>query len=358
MFTGTRKRRRYLYRLSGPQGGVIVGAFLHLCVIAIGAVGFTWIEGWSFLDSFFMTVITISTVGYSEIHPLSPAGRQFTIFLIVGGLATIFFTTTMLGRVILEGEFRGTIRRKHMKHKITKLRGHYIVCGFGRVGRIVADELYEDKHPFVVVENDPARREHLEEAGYFHIIGDATEESVLGQAGIQRARSVLALLSSDADNLYITMMAKDINPRIQIVARALDEMAERRIKRGGADSVVATYKIAAMRVLQAAVNPTVSEFFDLVSDRETLSLTMEEVTIHSDSYLINRSLGDAAVRANYGVIVVAIKKPSGEMVFNPVASVVLAEKDILIALGEDEGLKKLVTECRQPAPTTPADTGG
>jgi voltage-gated potassium channel len=137
---------------------VIIGAFLHLCVIATGAVGFTVIEGWSFLDSFFMTVITISTVGYSEIHPLSSAGRQFTIFLIVGGLATIFYTTTMLGRVILEGEFRGTIRRRHMKHKITKLHGHYIVCGFGRVGRIVAEELHEDKHPFVVVENASQRR--------------------------------------------------------------------------------------------------------------------------------------------------------------------------------------------------------
>ena len=154
------------------------------------------------------------------------------------------------------------------------------------------------------------------------------------------------------------MMAKDINPRIKIVARALDGMAERRIKRGGADSVVATYKIAAMRVLQAAVNPAVSEFFDLVSDRERLSLAMEEVTIHSGSYLIDRSLGDAAVRANYGVIVVAIRKPTGEMIFNPVASVVLAEGDILVALGENKGLKKLVKECCQPVPTNPADTGG
>ncbi len=325
---------------------MIIGAFLHLCVIATGVVGFAMFEGWSFLDSFFMTVITITTVGYSEIHPLSTAGREFTIFLIVAGLATIFYTTTKLGRVILEGEFRGTIRRRNMEHKITKLRGHYIVCGFGRVGRIVADELHEDGYPFVVVENGHEHREHLEEAEYFHIIGDATEESVL------------ALLSSDADNLYITMMAKEMNPQIQVVARALDEMAERRIRRGGADSVVATYKIAGMRILQAAVHPTVSEFVDLVSDRETLSLAMEEVTIHSGSYLINRTLENAAVRANYGVIIVAIKKPSGEMIFNPVASVVLAEKDILIAIGEDEGLKKLVKECRQPVPVPPPESGG
>jgi voltage-gated potassium channel len=226
------------------------------------------------------------------------------------------------------------------------------VCGFGRVGRIVAEELHTDGHPFVVVENDSSCQEHLEEAGYYHIMGDATDEPVLEQAGIHKARSVLALLSSDADNLYITMMAKEMNPKIQVVSRALDEMAERRIRRGGADNVVATYKIAAMRVLQAAVHPTVSEFVDLVSDRETLSLAMEEITIHSGSFLIGRSLQDAAVRANYGVIIVAIKKPSGEMIFNPVASVILAEEDILIAIGEDDGLKKLVKECRQPAPAS------
>jgi len=327
---------------------VVVGVTLYGFVLLVGIIGFSIIEHWNVLDSFYMTIISITTVGYGEINPLSSTGRVFTSLIIFAGLGTVFYTSTMLGRVILEGEIRGTIRRRNMRNRISKLRDHSIVCGFGRTGRIVAEALHQDGFPFCVVEIDRENQAALDEYGYLHLMGDSTEESMLVEAGIRHAGSVMALLSSDADNLYLTMMARELNPRVRIVARALDDMAERRLKRGGADHVVPTYQIAGLRVIQAAVRPTINEFIDLVTDREQLSLVLEEVKVEQGSPLAGQSLKEAGVRNNYGVIIVAIKKTDGDMVFNPVASTSLAEGDILIAMGEKSGLHKLATDCRQP----------
>lgn len=337
-------------KLTEPQRGVIIGVFLLFAVILAGVIGFSVIEKWHFLDAFYMTIISITTVGFSEVNPLSSAGRVLTTIIILAGLGTIFYTTTMLGRVILEGEFRGTLKRRSMNRQIHQLSGHSILCGFGRTGRVVAKELHADGRPFCVVEIDREMEKFLDEAGYVHIMGDATDEHVLKEAGIDRAKSVMALLSSDADNLYLTINAKELNPAAKVVARAFDDVAERRLKRAGADNVVATFKLSGLRVLQAAVRPTVNEFIELVSDRAQLSLIMEEVTISKDSSLVGNSLEDAQVRTNYGVIIIAIKKPDGEMVFNPQASVVLGEGDIVIAMGEEGALHRLGADC---SPGTP-----
>lgn len=334
--------------LTGPKGGVIVGVALHLVTIMIGVFGFAILEGWSLFDSFYMTIISITTVGYGEIHALSQQGRLFTSFIILVGLGSVFFTTTMLGRLILESEFRGTIQRRSMKHRIEGLRGHNIVCGFGRTGRTVAEGLHADGFSFVVIESDKDREDELSSSGYLYLIGDATDEATLKDAGIARARSVMALLSSDADNVYLTIEAKELNPDVKVIARALDEKALTPLKLGGADTVVPTYRIAGHRVLQAAVRPTVTEFFDLASDREQLSLALEEVRIEDGSPLIGRTLESAAIRNRYGVIIVAVKQTSGKMAFNPEAGFVLARGDIVIAIGEDEALRRFGIDCRVP----------
>jgi voltage-gated potassium channel len=330
----------------GPQKGVVVGLILLLVCIAAGTAGFMLIERWSVVDSFFMTVISITTVGYQEVHPLSPEGQVFASAVILLGLGIVFFTTTMLGRVILEGEFRGTLERRRMRKTIEKLKDHQIVCGYGRTGKIVVEELVADGYGVCVIDNDSESEPLLRELGCPYIIADATEEQTLKTAGVERAAGVMALLPSDADNLYLTMNAKELNPAVKLVTRAFDDMAERRLKQVGADHVVATYKIAGHRVMQAALRPTVDEFFDLVSDRQQLSLFLEEVQLVEKSVLVGLSLADAGVRNNYGVIVIAIKKPDGGMLFNPEASEVLSVGDILIAIGEKAGLLRLGDACK------------
>ncbi len=328
----------------GAQAGIAIGLTLLATIIVISTVGFSMIEDWSFLDSFYMTIITISTVGYREVSPLSADGRIFASFVIIMGLGTAFFTTTMLGRVILEGEFRGTVQRRSMRHKIDGLQNHCIVCGFGRTGRIVAELLNEDGYRFCVIENDKAAEDELKELGYLYLVGDATEAEVLRDAGCERAHAVLALLPSDADNLYLTMTSREVNSDVMIVARAFDAAAEMRLKRGGADKVVSTHKIAAHRVLQAAVHPTVEEFVDLVTDRQQLSLFVEEVKLSASSELAGLSIKDSGVRTRYGVIIVTVKKASGEVIFNPDASVVLVEGDTIVAIGEKNNLNQLLID--------------
>jgi voltage-gated potassium channel len=332
--------------LKDPQIRVLRGVFILAAVVFAGVIGFMIIERWSFWDSLYMTVISISTVGYGEVHPLSSNGRLFASVIILAGIGSVFFATTMLGRFILEGEIRGTLTRRSMKRKTEKLKGHTVICGWGRTGKMVAEALHEEGFPFAVVERDGDAETVLQAAGYLYVIGDATEESVLRQAGAEQARTVLALLSSDADNLYLTIAAKEVNPDVKLVARALDEVAETRLRRGGADSVVSLYKIAGQRMLQAAVRPTAGEFVDLVSGRQRLSLVLEEVQIDASSGLVGRRLDEADLRNKYRVMIVAVKRASGDMIFDPDPSAVLLERDVLVAIGEKDGLKRLGSDCR------------
>ncbi|MEJ2720170.1 MAG: potassium channel protein [bacterium] len=335
--------------ISGPEFGLFVGLSLVLLVIISSTAGFYFLERWSLLDSFYMTIITISTVGFREVNPLSPGGRLFASFVILTGLGAAFFTTTMLGRVILEGEFRGTMGRRKMTRKIENLRNHSVVCGFGRTGKVVAELLHQDGYPFCVIENDKAKEEEMHDLGYIYIIGDATGENVLREAGVERALGVMALLPSDADNLYLTMTAKGINSGVVVVARAFDQDAEMRLKRGGANNIVSMHKIAAHRVIQGTLHPAVEEFVDLVTDRQQLSLFVEEAKLCPGSDLAGRAIKDTGVRTRYGVIIVTIKKAAGEMIFNPDAGTVLMEGDTIVAIGEKSNLTRLLAGCQPKA---------
>jgi voltage-gated potassium channel len=313
--------------LKGPRTGVAIGLIMLCAVIAFATMGFMVIEKWPLADSLYMTVLTLSTVGYGEVRPLSQTGRMFDSVVIVLGLGSVFFTTTMLGRVILEAEFRGNVVRRAMRRRIDGLQGHIIVCGYGRTGSVVAALLHKEKHAFCVIESQRDKEEELKDSAYTFLIGDATEADVLMEAGVTRAGSVMALLPSDADNLYLTMAAKEANPKVLVVARAYDPGAEMRLKRAGADHVI-------------------EEFVDLVTDRQQLSLIVEEARLSSGSDIAGRSIKDAGVRTRFGVIIVTIKKASGEMVFNPDPSTILVAGDTIVAIGEKSNLDRLIAACR------------
>lgn len=296
-------------------------------------------------DSFYMTILTVSTVGYGEVHPLTGPGRIFASFVIVLGIGTAIYTFTRLGQVVLEGELQGVLGRKRMKNEVAKLKDHYIVCGFGRIGGPVADGLQAEGFPLCVLESDHELEGDLQDSGHLYLIGDATDESVLQSAGLDRAKAVLALLASDADNLFLTITAKELNPSVMVIARASEDKVEPRLKRGGADRVISPYQSACARVLHAAIRPTVVDFLELVTQREFMHLNLEEIKVSGHSPLSGRSLAESQIRTQYGVIVVAVEQADGTMEFNPPASHAIHGGDTLVVIGKSSDLRKLEDAC-------------
>jgi voltage-gated potassium channel len=330
---------------NGLSFRLIAAAAMLVVWIAIGTSGFMLVEGWSFVDSLYMTVITISTVGFREVHELSPAGKLFAIIVIVGGLGTAGYTLSRAAQLLVEGELLAILGRRRMRSNLEKLQNHLIVCGYGRIGLPVVRGLERDEKSFVVIDRDPANEESFQRRGYIYILGDATDEEILRLAHIDTASVLLALLPSDPDNLYLALTAKALNPSIRVVSRAQDEKAEVKLKRGGADQTVAPYGIAAHRVLHAAVRPAVVEFMEIVTRHGPLQLGMEEVVVAEGSSIAERTLAESDIRRSCGVIVVGIKKGVGEMNFNPDASVRISAGDTLIVMGEQTDLKKIEAVC-------------
>lgn len=329
-----------------PQAGVKLGLLMLLGLLVVATLGFMAIESWPLADAFFMAVITISTVGYGEVRPLSLEGKFFASFVIFSGLAIATYTSAKLGQMILEGELFGELGRRRMQREIDKLENHFIVCGYGRVGRPVADGLSRAGEGVVVVDASAEMEEELGADHYLYLIGDATDEEVLFKAGIERARALMALLPSDPDNVYLTITAKNLNRRVTVIARANNQKAEIKLKRGGADKVISPYEIAGNRVLQVALKPTVVEVMELATHREHLELGLEEVLVSEGSELNGRSLAEAGIRNKYGVIIVAIKRGNGDMIFNPAADKKIKALDTLVTLGPKDSLLKLLQACR------------
>ncbi len=345
-----RKLKSRFYFLQLKQLGIVRGAGLLIFWILAGTVGFVLIEGWSVADAFYMTVITLSTVGFQEVHPLSASGRLFVIVVILVGLTFVLYTLSSLGKAIVEGELARTLGRRRMKSELEKLTNHYVVCGFGRVGKTVVEGLEQEGLPFCVLERDPDLEEEFLRRRIPYLVGDATDEEALISAGIGQAKGLFALLPSDAENLYVTLTVKDPRPDILVVARASDESAEMKLKRGGADHVVSPYRMTGHRMLQAAIRPTTLEFMELATSRQHLELGLSEIRVCEGSILEGRSIAEAEIRARYGVVLVAIKKANGEMVFGPGATETITGGDILVGLAKEIDLKTLVEACTSDRP--------
>jgi len=307
----------------------------------IGTIGFHVIEGWSFLDCLYMTVITIFTVGFKEVRELSPQGQVFTIFVILGGAGTALFAFTKIAEIAFEGGINKFWRRKRMEKKLKNLKDHYIICGHGRMGKIVRERLEEEKLPFVVIDNKEEKLEDLKQTNScLFIEGDATHEDILTKAGIKKAKGLAALLPTDADNLYLVLSAKLINPSLFILSKAMDEEAERKILQIGANKVVSPYKLSGLKIAQGLIRPTLVDFMDLIIRRKELALYMEELVVKKDSKLVNRNLTECDIRRTANVIVVAMKKPGKDIEFNPSPDSKIKTGDILLVLGDKNAVNQ------------------
>src|SRR5690348_4474236 len=305
--------------------GLALGATL-----LIGTVGFTVIDHFPVFDAFYMTLITMTTVGYSEIHPLSHAGRVFNSFLIIFGVTTIFIAIGAMTQTIIELEFGDVIGKRRNKRMIDKLKDHFIICGFGRVGRGAASELQHSGVPFVVVDIDPERAERAMTQGMLAVAADSTRDDTLREVGIERARGLVAALATDADNLFVLLSAKGLNPGIYVAARAAEEGAEGKMRRAGADAVFAPYSITGHRLAQSLLRPHVVQFLDFTTQTVGMDVSIEQFRVADSSPMVSKTLRGMQLGRDFGVIVLAIRRRTGEMQFNPPADTAVEAGDYLI----------------------------
>lgn len=319
----------------------LLATLVPVMLIAFGTAGYMVIEGWGLLDSLYMSVITLTTVGYLEVHPMSASGRIFTMLLALGGVFTLFYVTAEILRTIVGGELRRVMRRQRMEQALAEMHGHVIVCGHGRMGRQICRELSRQGRRFVVIDKDAASLEGFALMHGVAVPGDATLDDTLHRAGASRAAALIAVVGTDADNLYITMSARLLNEKLLIITRAEDERSEGKMQRAGANRVIAPYVIGGLRMAHAVVRPNVVDFIDLATRTEHLELQIEEARIARGSRLAGTTVGDCPLQKPMEVIVVAIKKAAGHMVFNPPPETKLEPGDVLIALGGRNHLDQL-----------------
>ena len=310
-------------------------------VLAAGTVGYWVIEGWDLLDSLYMTAITVTTVGFGEVHPMDASGRIFTIVLMAVGVGTVFYILSSVTQMVVEGELKHLMGRRSLLRQIKALKGHYIICGYGRIGALIYQILHEAGAQVVVIEKNDKLTRQLDEEGAYYVLGSATDEETLLNAGIEKAKALVATVASDADNLYITLTAKGLNPDIFVIARASDPASERTLRRAGADKVVSPYFIGARRIAQMLLRPSVADFIDLTFHSGDQALQMEELVVAPYTELDGVSLKDSGIRQKLDVIVLAIKRPDGKMIFNPPADTVVQAGDTIIALGPRESMRRL-----------------
>ena len=342
-----RLRRLYLATLRelamDPVRHLKISLFVLLLLLSLGTSGYMVIEGWEALDALYMTVITLGTVGFREVHTLSSGGKVFTMMLIFFGVGVIGYIVGSLAQIMFEGQFQRIIGRKKVEKAIAALEDHYIICGFGRIGSLICKEFAAKPLPFVVVERDTGMVDLMEQDGHGHLFlrGDATVDDVLLKAGIKKAKGLISVVTSDTENVYITLTARGLNPDLFILARAGEEGSEIKLKRAGANKVVSPYLIGGSRMAQAILRPTVVDFIEIATGREHMELQMEEIFIPANSGFAGETLASSGFRKETGVIIVGVKKQSGKMVFNPESHTKIEPHDTLIVLGEPAAIQKL-----------------
>jgi len=310
---------------------------------AVGTVGYHAIEGWNWLDSLFMVVITFSSIGYEEVHPLSRPGREFTIALIVCGAVVVALGIGTLTQALLEFELPQFFGRRKMERQIARLSGHYIICGAGRVGRSAARELAKKPVPFVIIERDEAKTTGLDPK-WLTISGDATQENTLIAARIEAAAGLVAATTTDAGNIFIVLNARGLNSKLKIIARASEEEAAKHLTKAGANTVISPYAFAGHLIAQGLLRPNVVDFLSLTTGRDGgHEMIIEEISVDSRSPLAGSTVGASGIHRDYGVIVLAIKHSDGNTRFNPQARDEIRAGDYLIAMGEPASMSKLET---------------
>lgn len=335
-----RLARRFLYV------GLAIAA-----VLAIGTVGFVAIEHYSVFDAFYTTLLTMTTVGYGDRFNLP--GRIFNSLILFVGVTSILAAIGIMTQTIIEFEFGDVLAKRRHKRMIENLQNHFIICGYGRVGRGAASELHDAGVPFVVVDHNPERVEKALAAGMLAIDADSTRDETLRGVGVTRARGLVCALATDADNLFVLLSAKFLNPEIFVATRAAEEGAEDKMRRAGADAVFAPYSMTGHRLAQALLRPHVVQFLDFTTQAAGLNVVIEQVRVSLGSNLVSRTIRELQIGRQYGVIVLAIRKGDGEMVFNPAADTAISGGDYLIVMGQPDNLHSLESLLAEPRPANP-----
>jgi voltage-gated potassium channel len=314
-----------------------------LCVAFTGTAGFHYVEHWSWFDGFYMVLITLTTIGYQEVHPLTQAGRYLNVGIILVGVGLVFLILGALGQALLEFEFNNLFGRRKMEREIARLKDHYIICGAGRVGRAVARQLETKPAQFVILENNEAKAQRIrEETNWLVVHADATLEAQLIAARIDHAAGLVAATTTDATNTYVVLTARSLSPTLKIIARASEEGAEKHMRTAGADQVISPYSFAGFRIAQAFLRPHVINFLEVALVRSgELGLELEELTIDPASVYVGQGLRSSGIRHDLGITVLAIKREGEEMKYSPAADALLCPGDHLIVMGEPARLREL-----------------
>jgi voltage-gated potassium channel len=315
---------------------------LYALAVAIlfGTIGFSVIERWSLADSLYVTVQTLTTVGYGDVPPRSSAGRIFAVMIMLIGAGGVALAVSTIVQSVVQSELISALGQRRKSKRMSKLHDHYIICGSGRVGSHLVRDLQSSRQSFVVIERDPQRAAEFTQRGVDVLVGDATLEESLREVGVERARGLAACLAEDADNVYVVLTARDLNPSLHIVARAAEEQAEAKLLRAGANHVIAPTIIGGHRMAVALTKPAVSEFMDSITANE-LGLGFEQLEVDASSPLVGQELNATPIRTELDLVIVSIRRQDGETTFNPSGSVRVKAGDILIAIGSAESLMKL-----------------
>ncbi len=320
---------------------LVISAALSAIIIATGTFGYMFIEGWSFLDSLYMTVITISTVGFMEVQPMGDLGHLFTIVLVFLGVGFTLYVAGAVVQFMVEGRIRIIMGRRRVDRKISHLSDHYIVCGYGRIGRVLCRKIRRRTFDVVVLEQDRDLIPQMDEDKTLYICGDASDEEILLKAGITEARGLISVLATDTDNVFLVLTARQLAPDLSIMARASRESAKKKLMAAGATSVESPYEMGAMRMAQKILRPTVTSFLDLAFTHSRKEIQMEEIPVTTKSEMANVILKDSGIRQKFNLILIAIALADGEMLFNPSFDYIIKPGDTVIAVGEKANLQQL-----------------
>jgi voltage-gated potassium channel len=323
------------------QKKTLISIILSLFLIGGGSAGYMLIEDWGFMDAFYMTIITLATVGYGEVHTVGFEGRLFTVLLILLGVGLFLYVAGNVIQFLVEGRIRLVLGRRKLDTQIKKLNNHYIICGYGRIGRVLARFLVEKYVDVVVIERDQERIYKMDEDGILYLVGEATDESILHKAGAESAKGLITAVATDADNVFLVLIAKQLNPNLFIVARASQNSTKKTLLAAGADKVISPYDLGARRMAHAILRPTVIKFLEMAFADDSTDIQVEELHVHEGSRYEDLALLDSGIRKEFDLIIICIRKPDGRMLFNPKADTIIEAGDIMVVVGCARDLKAL-----------------